>query len=238
MLPALDILGQEIHGFALPRTRGLVHYDLKTGILLPDLLRREEMRPGGENGRLEHRMTSSIEANELPAAAAMHHLCIDSGTGRCGVDCSHLQLPPGARGFQHGTSHDRRREGRKLGTGDGSLGEQHRVIRQVYHCDPSLAQVAKGGGLQKGLQQYGLFTPLNSHGGEVDHPLCVNGGYDGLENHRTRSAGGGAEERVLVSSEGIPSAPSAARGTERGVAGTPWRKWSSKRYPCSLNTDS
>ena len=54
-----------VHRRALPRPRGLVDEHLQPVQLGADLRSREQMRAGGEDRRLEHRVAGAIEAEEL-----------------------------------------------------------------------------------------------------------------------------------------------------------------------------
>src|SRR5215212_5230761 len=104
-LARLDIGCQQCHRFLFPLPGGLVHDDLKSGILLPNLLRWQKMGPGGENGRLQHRMSSPVEADELTLETAMDHPRLDAGAGRRCIESDHLELSPGTRRLKHYSGH-------------------------------------------------------------------------------------------------------------------------------------
>src|SRR5215210_3178627 len=150
-LARLDIVGQQCHRFLFPRPSGLVYDDLKSGVLLPDLLRRQKMGPGGENGRLQHRMSGPVEADELTLEAAMDHPRLDAGAGRRGIESDHLELSPGTRRLKHGSGHHDRGLRRKLRTRDSPLSKEHGVVGQIHDRSAAGPQVPEGGSLEKGL---------------------------------------------------------------------------------------
>src|SRR6185312_17482974 len=102
-----DILGQQIHGLPFPRACRLVDDDLQSGELLPDLLRRQQMGPGCQYGRLQDRVASPVESDELALDSPMDHAGLDPGSGWRGIHRYDLQLSPGTGGIQHRSAYHR-----------------------------------------------------------------------------------------------------------------------------------
>ena len=92
---------QQVPGLPLPRTGGLLHQHLEPVELLLYLCLRKHVDPGGEDGRLEHRVLRPVEADELPPPPPMDDPRINAGAGRGGVDGLDLELVPGACRLEH-----------------------------------------------------------------------------------------------------------------------------------------
>src|SRR3954469_10711691 len=87
-----DILGQQVNRLAFPGARRLVYDDLQSGQLLPDLVRRQQMGPGRQNGRLEDSMARPVESDELALDPLMDHAGLDTGTRWRGIHRNDFQL--------------------------------------------------------------------------------------------------------------------------------------------------
>src|SRR5207249_10519556 len=65
------------------------------------------------------------------------------------------------------------------------------VIGEVDHGSARRLEVLKRRGLEERLDHDLFFSPLDTHGGEVDRPASVHRGEHGLDDHRTSATGGG-----------------------------------------------
>src|SRR5439155_11616462 len=102
--------------------------------------------------------------------------------------------------------------------------------------------------LENRLDDDPLPAPFNAHRREVGRPGGIEPRENQLGDHRTNSTGGGgggANPGARLGSRGAGGgggggarAPSARSGSQSVRAVAPWRKRSSRRYPCSVSTDS
>src|SRR2546426_3540957 len=106
--------------------------------------------------------------------------------------------------------------------------------RQVHDGRPGVAEVLERRGLEERLDDDLLLAPLDAHRSEVGRPGGVERSENRLDDHRTSSTGGGAN----AGARGGARALSARSGSPSVRAVAPWRKRSSRRYPCSESTDS
>src|SRR6478609_6591051 len=147
----LDVVGEQRHRLVLARPGGLVDDDLQACDIRTNLRGRDQMRARGHDRRLEDSIARAIEADELATRAVVHDRRVDAGAWRSGIDVADLELAPRARSLEHHTAHPSGGKRGILWTGNRRAGEEHDVIGEIHDGGASVAQVAKGGGLEKWL---------------------------------------------------------------------------------------
>ena len=144
---------------------------------------RARLKP--RNSRRQPRCTTRVSIRERGGVSSIAH---------------DLQLAPGAGRLQHHAAHHRRGEGGELGARTAPpCAKSIDVVGQVDDRRAAGAHVPEGGGLQERLEHERVLAPLHAHGREVDRAVRAGGRHDGLDDHRTRSTGGGADARGALS---------------------------------------
>src|SRR5207247_1737937 len=244
----VHVVREQRHRVALARTRRLVHDHLQPRELIADLLGRQEMGACRQDRSLEHGVARPVEAEELAPEPPVRYDGHDARARRGGVKRVHLDLSPGARRLEHDAADGGRRDRRELDGGDRALREQHDVVRQVHDGRPGVAEILERRGLEKRLDDDLLLAPFDAHRREVGRPGGIEGRENRLDDHRTNSAGGGGGGAIPGARSGSRGAgggggggaraPSARSGSQAVRAVAPWRKRSSRRYPCAVSTGS
>ena len=174
------------------------------------------MRARGDDRRLEHGVARAIEADELAARAVVHDRGIDARARRRRVDVAHLELAPRARGLEHHAAHAHGGKRGILRARDRGAREEHHVVGEIHDGGAAVAQIAKGRGLEKRLDDDAIVAPLHAHGREVDDAGGVHGGDDRFDDHaphsaRTSAAYASMRRRVTGPSWPVPTAVVAMR---------------------------
>ena len=173
-----------VHRRALPRPRGLVDEHLQPVQLGADLRSREQMRAGGEDRRLEHRVAGAIEAEELAPSPAADDHGADHGALRPVVDRLDADLAPRAGVVEHRAGDSRRGTGRRVRIGERRLAEEQDVVGEVHDRRAGGAQVAQRPCALEGLDDDPLLAPLDAHRAAVDGAVGVDRRHHGLDDGR------------------------------------------------------